>query len=127
MDTQTQDVFNAFVHITDDAGYHHAFAPGDPIPGWARPRIGDHVVANGWVAEPDHVTDDLIAQAPGFTAFGNDVQEDVPEVQPPPTSGPGSNRGAWAEFAKAVGQPVTTGMSRQDIIDALIRNGHLTE
>jgi hypothetical protein len=31
------------------------------------------------------------------------------------------------EFAKAVGQPVTHGMSRQDIIDALIRHGHLTE
>ncbi len=130
-DAGASEVFNWFVHITDDAGIHHTFGPGDPIPAWARPLIGEHVITTGFVPEPDHTdsTGDLIAQARGYTAFA-DQDDDLGVVEPPtapPTSGPGSNRAAWLTFAQQVGQPVTSGMSRQDIIDALVRNGHITD
>jgi hypothetical protein len=130
VDTQTPDVFNTFVHVTDLAGLNHAFGPGDPIPGWARPLVGAHVIATGPVLTPglwDDAEPELIAQAPGVTVFGDDVEGSTERPKPPPVSRPGSNRPAWAEFAKTVGQPVSTAMSRQDIIDALIRNGHLSD
>ncbi len=130
-DTPQGEVFNSFVHITDEAGIHHAFGPGDPIPAWARPLVGEHVITTGFVPEPDHTDSigDLIAQSRGFTAFA-DQDDDLGVVEPPappPTSGPGSNRAAWAAFAQSVGQATTTDMSRQDIIDALVRNGHITD
>ncbi len=125
------EVFNSFVHITDDAGHHHTFGPGDPIPGWARPLIGEHVITTGFVPEPDH-TDaigDLIAHSRGYTAFADQDDElgVVEAPTPPPVSGPGSNRAAWLTFAQSVGQPVNADMSRQDIIDVLVRNGHITD
>lgn len=130
MDTKTPGglVFSAFVHLTDHAGRHHAFSPGDPVPGWARPLIGDHVTQTGatFACDSDAGDDppDLIAQAPGH-APGDDLAAEPPRQ--PPTSGPGSNRPAWAQFAAQVGQPVSPAWSRQDIIDALIRHGHLRE
>jgi hypothetical protein len=130
MDTMTPSVFNAFVHLTDPAGHHHAFGPGDPAPAWALPLVGAHVLHAGGgaplpVAPPPE--DDLIGQAPGFTAFTDEDPEPSGPPTPPPTSGHGSSRPAWAEFARQVGQPVTPEQSRQDIIDALIRNGHIRE
>ncbi len=142
------EVFNSFVHITDDMGIHYVFEPGDPIPAWARPNVGDHVISHGsdladW-PEMGYTTDadpldgtvfakprtpEVTAQARGFTAFA-DQDDDLGVVEPPaapPVSGPGSNRAAWLTFAQQVGQPVTAAMSRQDIIDALVRNGHITD
>lgn len=124
MDTQTPDVFNTFVHLTDDAGVHHAFGPGDPVPGWARPLVGDHVIHTGESPAISPVED---WPEIGFVTVEDEGLGVVEPPKQPPTSGPGSNRTAWAEFAKQVGQPVLGEWSRQDIIDALIRNGHIRE
>lgn len=124
MDTQTPGVFGTFVHVTDAAGVHHAFKPGDPVPGWARPLVGDHVLE-----EPDTDSGPEEPDWPegAFTTETGPVPDGNEKPAPPPTSGAGSSRPAWAEFARQVGQPVPDVWSRQDIIDALIRNGHLRE
>jgi hypothetical protein len=142
MPTMTPDVFNAFVHITTDDGVHHEFGPGDPIPDWARPYIGEHVIHKGGLYEEDEPAEavaamaarfdepELVAQAPGYTAFVEQDQDgtgpDVP--QPPPTSGPGSGQQAWFRYAQAVGETEpTSSWTRQDIIDLLIRRGHISD
>lgn len=141
MENKTPSVFNAFVHLTDPAGLHQTFGPGDPVPDWARLLVGDHVIHGGdggpaedYVVPPAHGTvfaqtpDTALTETPGFVPFGEDDELGVVEdPTPPPTAGPGSGRPAWVEFAKRVGQPVAPTQSRQDIIDALIRNGHLRE
>lgn len=130
--------FNAVVVLADAAGTHHTFTPGDPIPAWAFPLIGDHVVdtepaiefgtepAIEFQAGSGTGVVELPAAAPepgwpGEHTHGRDSRL----LSPPPVSGPGSNRNAWLVFAEQVGVPVARTMSRRDIINALQRRGIL--
>jgi hypothetical protein len=115
---QTQNaVFTAFVAVTDDTGMHHNFTPGDPIPAWALPLVGDHVIE--FTEEVPSLTDD------DFDPPGH--HEGSQLLVPPPPSGPGSGRREWAAFAAQCAVPVSTIMSRRDIIDVLTRKGFVRE
>lgn len=118
MNIQTRiAVFTAFVAVTDVMGEHHNFAPGDPIPEWALPLVGDHVIGYSSIQES---AVDLWAdeETPG---------PDPDLLIPPPLSGPGSARPEWVAFAAEVDVPVDSTMSRRDIIDALVRKGYVRE
>jgi hypothetical protein len=120
MDPTPDAHFNAYVTVTDDAGVNHAYTPGDPIPVWAFPLIGGHVVAHKRDGSspliPEYIVEDF--DPPGH--HDNSV-----ELKAPPTSGPGSDRRSWADFATRVGVPVTAAMSRKDIIEFMQRRGLL--
>lgn len=119
MNTQTQNaVFTAFVAVTDDTGVHHNFAPGDPIPEWALPLVGDHVI--GYSSSTESPAVDLWAD--------EDTPGPDPDLLiPPPLSGPGSGRPEWVRFAEEVEVRVDSTMSRRDIIDILVRKGYVRE
>lgn len=137
MQTTTPDVFNAFVHITDEAGRTHAFGPGDPIPDWTRRHIGDHVIYRGGFSENDESPEAVAAMAQALEAPNlvtrRPMDEDdgmgvVVPPEPPPTSGPGSGQQAWFAYAQAVGETEpTSSWTRQDLMDLLIRRGHITD
>lgn len=118
MSTQTQNaVFTAFVAVTDEMGEHHNFIPGDPIPGWALPLVGDHVIGYSDIPESPAVV----------WAEENSHGADSDLLIPPPTSGPGSGRPDWVAFAAEAGVPVDSTMSRREIINALVRKGFVRE
>jgi hypothetical protein len=106
--------FSAYVTVTDDAGNNHTFTPGDPIPEWAFPHIGGHVVDGN---HPSDVAEETFDE-PGR-------HEDSVGLTAPPTSGPGSDRRSWGDFAASLGVSVTASMSRKDIIELLERRGLL--
>lgn len=126
----TPYVFTAYVHLADQSGTPHPFAPGDPIPEWALPLVGDHVIAEAppleFVAavEAEAFTDPTPA-AETAEAFTPDT--DLPAH--PPTKGPGSGQDKWYAWAADVGAVaeigITRSWTRQDIVDSLIRHGYL--
>ncbi len=129
--------FSAYVHVTDADGANHVFSPGSPVPGWARPLVGDHVVST---QEPSSDTEpELIAHARGFDAFApepgaepspdDDIIEGEGLAPPmPPTSGPGSSADAWVRYAHQLGETEPNlKWSRQKVIDLLIRKGLIVE
>jgi hypothetical protein len=91
------------VHVHDDHGASHVFAPGDDVPEWAAERITN---PKAW-ADDEPVTPTAEPEA-----------DDV-DVSEPPRSGPGSGEAAWAEYAAARGLEVPDGASRKDIIAAV--------
>ena len=129
--TEPRLVFTVFTHVTDETGEHHAFAPGQEVPGWVRGRVGDHVYD---VADEGEGVDPNVGVPDAPVVAGADIRlrDEVPvftrsEPEAPPTSGNGSSRPAWAKYARELGESVTAQMSRQDIIDMLIRHGRLTD
>lgn len=72
MTTTETRVFSDYTHVSDVDGRSYAFGPGDPVPGWALPLVGEHVLASvdGYVRsvveEPidDPVLHDRIALGP---------------------------------------------------------------
>lgn len=121
----TQYVFTAYVHMSDDDGTPHAFGPGDPIPAWAVPLVGEHVRTEADSTKPQ-ISIELITPEDTLTFVPD---KDLPPH--PPTKGPGSGQPAWYDWAADVGAVAGIGITRtwtkQDIIDALIRQGYLTE
>lgn len=124
--TMTSDeVFTAFVHVTDATGENHAYQPGDPVPGWAQKLVGEHAKTRHTEYVPE-----VEPRSDGFEddpAPEVEAGEDIVLPPHPPTSGPGSSRYDWAKWAKSVGMTVNVDMSRQDIIDGSIRLGHIVE
>lgn len=124
------EVFTAFVHVADATGENHPFSPGDPVPGWATNLVGDHVKAQSTEYTPEvepvdgFVEDD--AHVSNLLAVMGEDGADAPPAHPP-TSGPGSGRHEWAQWARKVGMVVPMEYSRQQIMDSAIRHGHLVE
>lgn len=94
-------VLKARVHVTDERGRAHVFAPGDEVPDWATERITNPKV---WDSEPAE------AQASDL----------VVSVEPPPVHGPGASRAKWAAYAAAHRPDVTVidEMTQRDIVAA---------
>jgi hypothetical protein len=59
------------------------------------------------------------AKAARLSALSSWKNLDPPAVDPPPKSGRGSGRQAWADFADYAGVPVDDGMTRDDIVAAV--------
>lgn len=111
-----------FVTVHDDDGVSHHFGPGDVVPQWAVERITFPGVwadgpdpAGAPAADGEEVGDGTPAEGPadGAASGGDEV------VERPPAKGPGSGLGAWRAYARAIGVPVSDGMSRDDIIAAV--------
>jgi hypothetical protein len=119
----TNEVFTAYVHVTDANGQHHPFTPGDPVPGWAIPLTGDHCrepVPEYYRPDPREINaGTLHVDIEPF--FAETVEGEIPKR--PPTSGPGSGRQEWITWGKAVGLDTWSAMTRQDVMDAAIRAG----
>jgi hypothetical protein len=81
------------------------FEAGCVPPKWAQSAISN----------PDVWADD----DPSADTDADDRTADAP----PPQSGPGSGRGAWAAYAAGCGVDVPDGASREDIIAALAEAG----
>lgn len=60
--------FNAYVSVYKDPAEHVEFAPGDDVPDWALPLVGDHVL------DAREEEDDVRLGDPHY-------EEDSPEVQ----------------------------------------------
>lgn len=133
----THLVFTEFVHLLDDDHRSQSFGPGDPVPGWARDRVGAHVVAPYQAYTP--AVPDAPPGTSGGTSGGGDslvgevvtrrVEDETPQWQAkllgpdvdwPPTSGPGSGRDAWAAvYARIKGERPPASWTRQDLIRVL--------
>lgn len=131
---------NTHIHVTDDSGRAHVFAPGDDVPPWACAKI---TAPGVWAVPPGDEpgpSDEEIARAEeaaareaeaaaaaadrtpsGDPGTGDATRTPQDAMVPvPPKGGPGSGRPAWAEYAAANGIVVTDEMrSRDDIIAAL--------
>lgn len=131
--------FNSYVHVADSDGAFHVFSPGDPVPGWARPLVGDHVLTYDGLAQAvvDEVFADVVADIARPEAYTTDPDDDsdieggeAPVRGPamPPTSGPGSSAQAWVQYSHALGEKTPTmKWSRQQVIDLLVRKGLITD
>jgi hypothetical protein len=111
-DSGSSKVLAAAVHVADEHGAMHVFSPNDkePVPDWAREKITN---PKAWTSAEDTDT------AGGFEG---------PAGGPPPKSGKGSGRDAWAAYAEASGVEVTDDMkSKEDIVAALDQAGVPTE
>jgi hypothetical protein len=97
------------VHVLDDNGQAHIFGPGDQVPGWAVKKI-----TNPHVWEDGPATGSA-EQDPGSRAEG-----------PPPMSGTGSGKEAWAAYAARNDVEVPEGAKRDDILEALQAAGVAT-
>lgn len=96
----------SYVHIRDREHGPLVLAPGDEVPAWAVKHIRNPKAWEGGEVPP------------------------VPAGQgaaPPPHSGPGSGRSAWAAWAADHQVPVTDAMSRDQIIEACEAAGVPTE
>jgi hypothetical protein len=89
----------AYVHLLDDKGNPHRFAPGDTPPGWAAERIRN---PKAWKQNESQPAESR-------------------QFEEPPRSGPGSNKAAWVAYAESKGVTITDDMGREDIIEAATR------
>ncbi|MBI2702108.1 MAG: hypothetical protein HYX31_23815 [Mycobacterium sp.] len=93
----------AHVALFDPKGNLAQFAPGDDVPAWARKKLTNPAV---WDSEPAE---------DGGSGDG-----------PPPQSGRGSSRDAWASYAEAHGVDAD-GKDRDEIIAACQEAGVAVE
>lgn len=141
------------VHVFDDAGLAHEFAPGQIVPAWAAERITNPKVWEGSDDEASQTTgsteppivDPLVVEPPPLVPGPESVSPDVDPplvladsdpsaggagpgevVGVPPKAGPGSGKGSWQAYAARHDVDVA-GMSRDQIIDALEAGGVPTE
>lgn len=109
----------AHVHVSDDAGQSHVFGPDDQVPDWAAEKITNPAAwdgdapADGPSDEQDAPTDEPPDDEDG------PADGDAPDDGPPPQSGRGGGRAAWAAYAAANDVEVADGATRDDIIAAL--------
>ena len=118
------------VHIHGPDGLTHVFAPGDEVPADLVGRVRNPAVwGTADVEETPKVPSDSPPPpaAPTPKAPAEDVDDDSPESEIPPKSGPEGSRAAWAEYAESVGVTVTSTMKRNEIIAAVESAGHPTE
>lgn len=92
-------ILRTHVHVIDDQGQRHVFAPGIEVPDWAAAKITN---PKAWAEAPE---------APGTDGGGQSNSE-------PPRSGKGSGRDAWSMFAAERDVQVPEGASREEIIAA---------
>lgn len=104
---------NITVHVYDDDGRAHAFAPGVPVPDWATQKITNPDV---WAVPPDHLGE---AIPDGDSAGPSSAVPDVGDAGPPPMSGKGSGRDAWARYAAAHDVELPEGAGRDHIVAVL--------
>lgn len=108
------DVLAATVHVhVDEHGEpgRFVFEAGTVPPEWAVPLI---------------TNPDAWADSSGSEAEPGSEPVDTPDGGvdgPPPRTGQGSSRAAWAEYAESVGVDIDDDMSRDDIIDAIDDRG----
>lgn len=78
-------------------------------------RTGDGPVVSFSVIEGDARHKVLLERA----RRGNLSIVDAETPKRPPTSGPGSGKAAWIEYAESIGVEVTGNMTREDIVSAV--------
>lgn len=83
-----------------ESGVPRLLSSGSDLPDWADGLVGDHVLSGE-----------------SFNSGGRSNGD------PPPQQGSGSSKAAWSEYARANGVPVSSDMSRDDVIDACRRAG----
>jgi len=104
----------AYVHISDDEGVRHVFAPGDELPDWAVERI----------TNPKAWADGVPPSAPAGPSGGSgEIPSAGPVTAPPtagvpPRSGAGSGLADWAAYAAGRGVD-STGLTRNQLIERL--------
>jgi hypothetical protein len=100
------------VHVHDDDGRTTVLGPGDTVPDWAVEKI----------TNPD-VWDEPPTGEPDRKEDGGTSRNDGP----PPMSGAGSGREAWAAYAAAHDVAVPDDAKRDDIVAAVQAAGVETE
>ncbi len=81
---------------------------------------GQEIPRGGEADVPAEVAERLLAwEAVDVDVYPSDEPIARPQVEPPPKVGVGSGRAAWAEYAVAIGVPITNEMSRDRIIAAI--------
>lgn len=91
------------VHVQDEHGVSVAFGPHDDVPSWAADKITN---PKAWDDDP-------------ADADQTEPASDRDAADRPPTSGPGSSRGAWAAYAASLGYEIENGATKADIIAAI--------
>ena len=111
------------VFVRDREDRMVAILPGEDVPDWAAEQITNPHVWDG--TPPAHVRRAKKEMPSGVSTGTNTSGSDEAVVttgqadQPPPRSGKGSSKEAWAAYAQAKGVTVDEGMSREDIIAEL--------
>jgi len=112
-----------FVHVEDPEGKRVVLAPGVPVPDWAVPLITNPAAWAPDTEVPEAEADTSGTDDTGFTpdpgGAGDTGGGKFELPKPPPRSGSGSGRDAWAAYATEHGVDVTEDLkTRDDIIAA---------
>lgn len=94
------------VHIVDERGESHIYAPDDEVPEWAARKMGAHCFEGGQHPYPDEADGPVLPDR----EFGVE----------PPRAGRGATRDAWLAYAAEKGVPVPTGAGRDEIVAAIV-------
>jgi hypothetical protein len=100
-------ILRTHVHVIDDQGRPHVFAPGVEVPDWAAEKITN---PKAWAEAPK------TGAEPGGNGGGRSGGE-------PPRSGRGSSREAWAAYSAQRGVEAPDSATREEIIAELEERG----
>jgi hypothetical protein len=94
-------------------------------------KLAAYVHVGGEVYKPgDTPPKDVAEEITNPLAWGKDADDDTETADgPPPLSGKGSGKGAWADYAETFDPPVEVeaDATRDDIVDAIRAAGHPVE